>query len=296
MRRNFQGAIAYYEKALSTQREIGDRAGVGASLLNIAQILSHLGDHSKAELMLREALKMQQALNSRWWETNIWNELGVLYLIVGDLTQSQHCLEQGLALSRQIGYETGQAYLLCNLGQVLRDGGELEQADQTLAEGLRFAQAQGDAHLEAICLNDLALLNLRRQHFVQVIEQAQASLVIFRALNLELSTTSDLATLAVAQLALGNRTEALSLARETLQILDMCNGEGPDFPQRDYWMCYEVLQSLGESVLARHALESAHRLLAERTQRISDPNMRVSFLDNISIHRRIVHAGKQLAL
>jgi predicted ATPase/class 3 adenylate cyclase len=286
LRRNFHEAIQYHQQALAIREQIGDRAGVGASQLNIAQSLGNLGNHSDAEPMLREALRTQQALNNQWWQAITLNELGILHLIVGNSTESRRYLEQGLAL----GQEGIEAYLLCNLGQILRDTGELYQAEVTLLKGLNLAQTQGDAHLEAIHLNDLALVSLRKHEFVEALKRAQASLEIFQTQQLNLSATSDLAIMAVAQLALKNEIEALANANKALQILDGCNGEGPDFPQRDYWMCHQVLQALGETYRATHALGAAHRLLMQQAQRINEPIMRRSYLENVAFNRSILQA------
>ncbi|MEZ4731340.1 MAG: tetratricopeptide repeat protein [Caldilineaceae bacterium] len=286
LQRNFHEAIRYYQQALAIREQIGDRAGVGASLLNIAQSLGNLGKHSDAEPMLLDALRTQQVLNNQWWQAITLNELGILYLIVGNSTESRRCLEQGLALEQE-GIE---AYLLCNLGQVLRDTGELSNAETILLEGLHLAQTQGDAHLEAIYLNDLALVSLREHKFGEALERAQASVRIFQIQQLELSTTSDLSIIAIAQLALQNEGKALEAVRKALNILDECDGEGPDFPQRDYWLCYQVLQALEEKPLAAHALASAHRLLMRQAERISDPDMRRSYLDNVAFNRSILQA------
>ncbi|MCE7987412.1 MAG: hypothetical protein DYG89_40105 [Caldilinea sp. CFX5] len=285
-RRNYHEAIFYYQQALTIRKEIGERSGVGASQLNIAQNLSTLGNHSEAEQMMREALRTQQTLNNLWWQAIILNELGILYLTVGNLSEARHSLEHGLAL-KQEGIE---AYLLCNLGQVLRDTGDWLQAEEVLQTGLHLAQVQGDTNLEAIYLNDLALVSLRRQHFADAIVRAQASLEKFLLLQLHLSTTSDLAIIATAQLALNRQDEALAAVRKALQILDDCKGEGPDFPQRDYWMCHQVLHTLGETKLATHALTKAHNLLMQQAHRINSLDMRDSYLKNVSFNRSILQA------
>ena len=286
LQRNFHEAIRYHRQALTICEQIGDRAGVGASLLNIAQNFSVFGSYNEAEPMLREALQIQQTLNNQWWQAIILNELGILQLTVGNLTESQHNLEQGLAL-RQEGI---QAYLLCNLGQVLRETGELTKASEVLQQGMHLAQMQGEVLLEAICLNDLALTNLLGISFSQALEQARTSLEKFRLLQLELSTTSDLAIIATAQLALNQPTEAFATACQALEILDNCAGEGPDFPHRDYWMCYQVFQTLGEKLRAAQALTSAHRLLIQQSQRISNLEMRRSYLENVTFNRSILEA------
>lgn len=290
LQRNFHEAIRYYKQALTIREQIGDRAGVGMSLFNIAQSLGNLGNHSDAEPMLREALRTQQSLNNQWWQAIILNELGILHLTVGNLTEARNFIEAGLALSKNISQEGIQAYLLCNLGQVLRDSGALLQAEEILQKGLSLAQSQGDAHLEAIYLNDLALVSLRQEKFLNAIERAKKSLDKFQVLELNLSTTSDLAIIATAQLGVHNSAEALATARQAIQILNGCAGEGPDFPQRDYWMCYQVLQSLGETAQASQALAAAYRLLMRQAEQINDPIMRRSYLDNVAFNQSILQA------
>ncbi len=292
LRPNFHEAILYHQQALAIREQIGDRAGIGASRLNIAQSLGNLGNHSDAEPLLREALRTQQALNNQWWQAITLNELGILHLIVGNTAEARTCLEQGLALNQE-GIE---AYLLCNFGQVLRDTGEAEQAEEVFQKGLRLAQIQGDAHLEAIYINDMALLSLHQQKYAEAGERAQTSLEKFQALQLELSTISDLAIIATAQVALNKYPDALATVRKALQILDACDGEGPDFPQRDYWMCYEVLQRLGEATLAAHALSAAHRLLIRQAERINDSTMRRAYLENVAFNCSILQAVSEKLL
>jgi predicted ATPase/class 3 adenylate cyclase len=290
LQRNFHEAIHYHRQALSIREQIGDRSGVGTSQLNIAQSLGNLGNHSEAEPMLREALKMQQVLNNQWWQAIVLNELGILQLTVGNLSESRRNLELGIKLSQEIGQEGIQAYLLCNLGQVLRDMENLDKGEQMLQEGLHLAQTQGDAHLEAISLNDLAFVSLRKQDFDKALMWAQASLEKFQALQLELSTTSALTIIATAHLALNNRFDARTSIYKALQILDDCEGEGPDFPQRDYWMCYEVLRTLGETKLADQALTAAYRLLMQQSEQINDSTMRRSYIENVAFNRSIRQA------
>ncbi len=288
LQRNYQNAVGYYRRAQSIRKEIGDRAGIGASLLSIAQSTALMGHQSQAETLLQEGLAIQQSLNNRWWEANIWNELGILYSTIGDLSKAERCLEQGLKLSHEINEEAIQAYLLCNLGQVLRDRGKLTEAQHLLQKGLTLAEQQGDSHLEAICLNDMALVSLQQQDFLQAITYAQTSLKIFTALGLPLSTTSNLATLAQAYSATTQMDKAAHAIDDALTILDQSSGEGIDFPQRDYWMAYNVLKQLGQMNRAYSALRTAYQLLTRQAQQIDNPQMRQSYLRIVPYNREIM--------
>jgi hypothetical protein len=100
-------------------------------------------------------------------------------------------------------------------------------------------------------------------------------------------TTSCLAIKAASLLALGQQEDAGEIARQALQLLDAYHGEGPYFPQRDYWMCYETLHALQRNDLANHAVALARQHLLQQVSRIQNPQRRASFLDQVSFNRAI---------
>ena len=210
--------------------------------------------------------------------------------MVGRYAKAAGCLQKGLEICNETGNESSQSYILCNLGQVLREQRNLSEAEQFLLTGLLLAQKQGDVNLEAIYYNDLAINYLHLQKFEMAIQCAQRSVEKFLSLGLKLSITSNLTTMASASLELGDTTAARTYIDETLSILNACAGDGPDFPQRDYWICYQILQYMGETMRAQAALTSAYRLLMQQAERISDLNMRASYLENVSFNRSIMEA------
>jgi tetratricopeptide (TPR) repeat protein len=247
-----------------------------------------LGDYSQSEQILKEALSIQQALGARWWEMIVWNELGIVYMLAGDYTSAEHALTQALEICRTIG--ANAAYILCNLGQVLREQGKQTAAHQTLMEGYKLVLAQDEKYLQAHYLSDLALLAVEMAHFEDAITKAEKALGIFTEMAVHFAQQTELTTLARAWLALGDREKALHYIHEALEILDLSGGEGPDYPHRDYFRCYQVLQACGRPDDAARALTSAHQLLMERVAKISDPHLRRLFLDNISFNREMLTA------
>ena len=133
----------------------------------------------------------------------------------------------------------------------------------------------------------LAQTHLRTGEVALAFAEAERSLALYIALEQPLSTTGVLATLAVAALALHQHHEALAAAKHALAILDACDGEGPDFPHRDYWICGRILDTMGETEAAQTARSRAYELLMALAERISDPAMRRSYLEQIAIHREI---------
>ena len=58
-------------------------------------------------------------------------------------------------------------------------------------------------------------------------------------------------------------------------------------PLRIYLTCYHVLRAHEDS-RADEVLGNAYYLLQERTAKIDDPDLRRSYLENVSYHREIV--------
>ena len=66
-----------YRAGLDLYRMTGDRAGLGAGLVSLAQGVSAAGDLEDANRLLAEALEIHQALGDLWWQTIDWNELAI---------------------------------------------------------------------------------------------------------------------------------------------------------------------------------------------------------------------------
>lgn len=290
--RRLAEALTYHQQALEIRQAIGDRAGEGISLYNLAQITRDAGDYGQAQKYLTEALGILQATGNRWDEVNVWNDLGILYQELGDLFQAEICLQEGLVLAQEINDEAGQAYILVNLGLVTRDKADLETAETLLATGLTLAQAQDDQYLISGFVNYLSTVSLQLGKFEQAIKQAESSLTLRQELKMRFATPDNLAVLAAAHLALGNLAQALDYAAQAQTILEECGGEGPEFPQQDYFTIYQVLTAAGQSEFAQAALRSAYKLVITRAEKIIDPLLRQSFLERVLSNQAIIKAYK----
>ncbi len=291
--RHFAEAQSYHQQALNIRQSIGDRAGEGTSLTNLAQVTRDAGDYGQAQKYLTAALAIVQATGDRWQEVNVWNDLGIVYQELGDLSTAQTCLERGLRLAQAIGDEVGQAYLESNLGLVLRDQADLERAEGVLRHGLSLHQREHNKYQMSVFLSYLSTVSLQANRLEQAIKQAQAALALRQELDMRFNTADDLAALAQAHLQAGDLSQAVHYARQTLAILDECQGQGPEFPHRDYFIGYQVLRAAGEEVAAQAALQSAYHLVITRAEKITDPALRQSFLERVAVNQEIVAEAKR---
>ena len=181
---------------------------------------------------------------------------------------------------------------MANLGLVARDKGKLETAENFFTTGLILARAQQDQYLASSLLNYLGSVSLQLGQPEQAITQTKASLALRRELKVPYAIPDNLAILAASYLALGDLAEAVERATQAEQILVECGGEGPEFPQQDYYLIYQVLTAVGQFKRAEQALESAHKLVMARANKIIDPYLRQSFLERVTLNRTIVNAYK----
>lgn len=286
-RRDYDAALAYNQQALEIRRQIGDRAGEGSSLLAIGQSYSGQGRYTEALVAFQNALALQQSLGNRWWEAIVWNEIGIVRMQVGQFDEARASLAQALAVVQEIGVEVGAAYIRANLGQILRDTGQAAEAETVLSASLEFAVQRDDRHLEAICHSDLALLLMGQGEPVRAKERAQRAIDLYSAIGTPASATGDYTTVARAALALGETAEAGRQTETAMALLEQHRENGADFPHRDYWHCAQIFRALGRPGEAEAAMRLARQLLAERAERISDAQMRASYLMNVPNNREI---------
>ena len=292
--RDFTGALDYYRQSLETRRAIGDRGGEADSLYNMALATRDAGDYGETQRLLSEAFAIYQVTGNRWAEINAWNELGLLYFIFGDLPQAQVCLEQGRQLSQEIGANVLQAYILSSLGQVISEQGDHAMAESLLLEGLSLAREKEEKHLASYFYSYLGTVSLMAERFEQASDWA-AKALSERGDDQRLLTSADLTTIAVANQALGHPREALDYAERCLALLDECEGQGPEYPQRDCFLCYQVFLANNRDEQARSALQFAYDQVMARANNISDPDLRESFLGKVRINAAIVeeHQGRK---
>jgi hypothetical protein len=88
-------------------------------------------------------------------------------------------------------------------------------------------------------------------------------------------------------LAQGNLAQAQAQVEEILSHLETRTLDGTEEPFRVYLTCYRVLRA-NQAPHAKDILNTAHRLLQKRAAKISDAEMRRSFLENVAAHREIV--------
>ncbi len=291
-------AQAYYQQSLVIAQQIGDRRGEGATLNNLAIIANESGDYSQAQSYYAQAQAIRREIGDRAGEGSTLNNLGFLMQSLGCYAEARTYLQQSLEIWREVGSRPGEVVTLDNLGFVTRMLGEYDTSQHYLNEALALERELRARKAEGWTLNNLGDLSLAMGDYAQAEAYFQEALALRRDAHLPHYVAEDLAGLARVALAEGNLTWATTWIEEMWPILEVNPTlDGAEHPLQALVTCYHVLRA-GDDVRAAPLLSTLHAQLQERAARITDANLRRSFLENVPEHRDLVQqfAGSQTGM
>lgn len=326
---DYAGGLACCQQSLDRCREVGDRRGACMALGNLGNANHSLGNYAQARSFYHQALEWSREIGDRYNEAMAKGNLGVLFFEQGDCSAARTAFEQHLSFDREVGDQRGEAICLSNLGDVVQVQGHYERArayyDQALSiyrrigaqwgecttlsrlcrvllyledgeaardcarRSVGIARDLGDQPGEAAAWKNLGgvLAGLRR--WEEAAAAYERALDLQRALGEHNLACESLAGLATVALALGDPAGAKNRVEEILAHLQTGQLYGAEEPFRVYWTCCQTLQAVGDP-RAEEVLTAAHRLLQEWAARIGDEEDRRSFLERVTINKKIVEA------
>jgi tetratricopeptide (TPR) repeat protein len=284
---DYAGARMYLEQALPIAANAGNRQRQGTILGNLGIVAVEQGDYAAASIYYRQALRVQQEIGDRDGEGVTLANLGNLYLYLGAYTGAKTYYQQALDIHRETGARASEDLVMGNLGLLFHYLGEHETALKYGQDALQMAQEIGDRAKEGIMWMKLghALLGLGRLE--EAAEAYQNSVALRRELaqlNLAMESLAGLAGVALAQ---GDLARAQAHVEEILSHLETGTLHGTIAPFQVYLTCYRVLEA-NQAPRAQEILATAYDLLQERAARITDEELRHSFLESVAAHREIV--------
>jgi tetratricopeptide (TPR) repeat protein len=285
-RGNIADAVACYERALGTAREIGYLYGEARILCNLGNLSYVQGQIDKALTLYDEVIPLFEALGERRGEAQVRvNRASVRCSFFGGSEVVLADAETALAHYREMGEAIGQGQCLSVLGQIALQRGQLERARTCLEEGLGLVLNAGERWIGAqtyCVLADLSLEEGNPNDALRYVEEAEA---ICCDLGLEALAVAVLSLRGLVLLALGQPDVALEVSTQAMEQLNPGVEQAYLVPFRHY----QVLGALERNEEARVAIERAHDLLFEAIGGLSPEQQRVS-LERVPEHRAIVKA------
>ncbi len=105
---DFQGAIAQWEQALVIFKKYGEKQAISAVTNNLGIIYMQLGDYPKSITYYEQALAIAREIGDKKGEGADYGNLGNAYLQMGDYRKAINNYEQALSLASQVGDKSGK--------------------------------------------------------------------------------------------------------------------------------------------------------------------------------------------
>ncbi|HEV8339343.1 MAG TPA: adenylate/guanylate cyclase domain-containing protein [bacterium] len=275
------------EEVLARAREAGDETALALAMSRAAIYYNESGDLGRSQELERESIDLAHRLGYRQREARGLGNYGYGLVILGLYKQARIYLERALQLDEATGARRGRAFNLQNLGLVSFRTGDGRAARRLLEESLHDMTAVGDAWGRAATLQYLALVLEQTGDLSGAARRFEEAQSVF-ARSSHAWAMDALAGIARCALAQGRLDEARRHATDLWTYLAETGPKGIEHPVWAYLTCADIFDALGQREQARAAVESGYRELMERAEKISNPEWRKSFLENVPEHRSIV--------
>jgi len=205
LRFDFERAHALYEESLALYTSLNDQQGIDQVHFNLAYLALNEGDYQHSRVLFERILANRRRTgHQRAIASTLFQLAQLLYLshTTPPVEEIQPLLNEGLALSREVGDMQNNAAFQGLMAVVAFRQGDLHKARQLVEEAIQFCRKESMQYLLLACLPLLARLNTVEGDYSAARAQFEESLTIARRLN-QVDAISDgligMAGLAIAQ-------------------------------------------------------------------------------------------------
>lgn len=283
---NYQAARQSYEQVLYLTQNLGYRWIEAVQLVELGCTLRELGEYSLALEKLENGWMLLQEMDKENIDLFAISELTRLESFLGRFERARHWLTYYNAAN-----ELGTNFYTYEEKWLAEAVLALQQADYPAAitaatAAWELVRETGSRLLKA---HSQTLLGHAQVHLGQWAEARaayQVALQHYQALDrlaLVIEAQAGLATVALAE---ADHEQALSLVEEILPVMAKHAQFGLYEPFQVQLSCYHVLAA-HHDVRAHQILRQAQNQLQKYAQRIVEPTLRHSFLENVPLHLTI---------
>ena len=282
-----EGGLTATRRSLAMAQAVGARQLQAHCFRQIGAIVFHQGDYAQVMPAYAQALEIYQAIDDRAGISSTLNNMGDQLRLVGDYAEARAHFEQSVEISRSIGERWSECIALGNLAQVainLEDyPAGMVSAQQALEIAYSINLRASEAYSKTIIGRALDGLG-KAEEAITCFQEAITLRQEMRQPNLAAETQAGLASIYLSQ---REYAKALETVEEVLRYLDANTLYGVEEPFQVYLNCFRVLRA-NQDGRAWPLLDLACRLLREQAERITDAQIRQSFLQNVRAHAELM--------
>jgi tetratricopeptide (TPR) repeat protein len=164
-------AMRLYRDARKMYEEVGDRAGLAATLNNIGLVYRSTGQPDKVLEHYHQALPIMVEVGNRSGQATTLNNIGLVYDNTGQPEQALKYYQQALPIREEVGDRAGIAQTLNNIGLVYDNTGQPEQALEYYQQALPIRVEVGDRAGESVTRYNLAMIYRAQGKLREAVEE-----------------------------------------------------------------------------------------------------------------------------
>ncbi|MCL4507413.1 MAG: AAA family ATPase [Chloroflexi bacterium] len=280
-------ASSIAERVLQLSQQLG-RSAVVKALSNLAVYYSEAGDIARAAELHAELAGINHQLGDRAAEANASGNLGYDYVCLGQYTAGGNALESSIVLSESIGARRELVYSKLNLTMAQWRSGRRQLAQQTLDKLDQELSALGDPFARAAGLSYRGLIDENMQDYDKAIVCYREAARVLESLGVGGYAIDAQAGEGRCALGMNRLQDAAALAGLIWGYLSEHGTAGMEFPIWNYMACAEIFKAAGQVDRFRTVIQAGYDELARRASRISKPEWRRTYLDNVPEHKALL--------
>ena len=217
-----KNALTNFQQALEMRREIGDKRGLGDTLIDMGNFYDERGDHDQALKMYKEALQVQRDLGDERLQANCLVDIGAVYFEKAQFEDARTYYQQAMQLQEKAKVPGDLVLTVNNLADTSVRMGLYDQAVSQYMRALELWRSMNDARGAAITAYTLGVMFDYQGRFGAAVDSKQGALKTFQELKEKTTLTAEIGGGYGESLILAGRgaeaktplNDALALARE----------------------------------------------------------------------------------
>jgi predicted ATPase len=215
---DYLAAEQVLQQSLSLYEQLGDEAGIAASLNALGVSARDRGDYSAAQRNLERSLACWRMLPDRSATARCLHNLADVVRVRGDYPRARWALREAADIFEELGDRAGGAWSTNQQGDIARAQGDLTAARGFYQRALSAFHESGDLWGAARSLTDLAYIDCARGDHLAAHAACREALQIFASLGHRRGIARALESSACLALAQGQAERTLKLAAAAAQL------------------------------------------------------------------------------
>jgi len=205
-------------RPMSEGGSLAARDALSNTLAFLGMLTVSLGDYTNGNRFLNEGLEIKRTNKDGWGIAFCLRQLGVLGFYQGAYDEADRLLSEGLEISRALGSAWAIAYSLDFLSTSAYARGAFTEAEKLLREGLVLSKQVGDRFTTAYALNGLGLVKQSLGDYTEARHLLEDSISIWQEIGDLASMAQSLNNVGNVFLEMNEPLEAQKCFREALSI------------------------------------------------------------------------------